>query len=192
MREVGQLSDEELIRDLGVGNADAMGELYARHGRPAYLLAYTMLRDEGVAEDVVQDSFLAVWRKAEQFDAGYGSLRTWLLSIVRNRAIDVIRSGRRQRLDLPLLDELEETAAAGGRANVSEQVERAFSRKAVADAVAGLPEDQRRTVQLIYFGGYTYEEAARLTNTPLGTVKSRLRAAFQKLRPLLAEERQSA
>jgi RNA polymerase sigma-70 factor (ECF subfamily) len=147
------------------------------------------MREQGAAEDIVQDAFLALWRKSGQYDERFASLRTWFLTIVRNRAIDVLRSGRRQRMDLPLLEEIEETAGEGARTEMAEGVEEALLRERVREVVAGLPLEQRRTVELIYFGGYTYEEAARLTDAPLGTVKSRLRSAFQKLRPLLASER---
>ena len=189
MEEVPEAPDGELVRDLLAGSSEAMRQIYSRHGRAAYLLAYTMLREQGAAEDIVQEAFLTVWRKSEQYDERQASLRTWILTIVRNRSIDLLRSGKHRRTELPLLEELEETANPEAGASVSGLVEDELSRRAVAEAVAQLPEDQRRTIELVYFGGYTYEEAARLTDAPLGTVKSRLRAAFQKLRPLLASER---
>ncbi len=189
MQDATAIADVELMAALRAGSSEAMSALYNRHGRAAYLLAFMMLREQGAAEDVVQDAFLTVWRKADQYDAAQASLRTWLLTIVRNRTIDVLRSGKRQRTELPLLEGLEETVGAEARSEMATGVEDGLVRARVRQVVAELPSDQRRTIELIYFGGYTYEEAARLTNAPLGTVKSRLRAAFAKLRPLLATER---
>lgn len=183
------VADGEIMASLRAGSPTAMSELYQRHGRAAFMLAYSMLREQGAAEDIVQEAFLTLWRKADQYRPDHASLRTWLLTIVRNRTIDHLRSSKRARTDLPLLEELGETLGDGQAGGMAQQVERDIEGQRVRAIVAGLPEDQRRTVELVYFGGYTYEEAARLTNTPLGTVKSRLRAAFARLRPLLAEER---
>ncbi len=182
-------ADTELMASLRAGSPTAMSELYQRHGRAAFMLAYSMLREQGAAEDIVQEAFLTLWRKGDQYRPENATLRTWLLTIVRNRTIDHLRATKRARTDLPLLEELGETLGDAQAGEMAQQVERELAGQRVRAIVASLPEDQRRAIELVYFGGYTYEETARLTGAPLGTVKSRLRAAFARLRPLLAEEK---
>lgn len=177
------------MASLRAGSPTAMSELYQRHGRAAFMLAYSMLREQGAAEDIVQEAFLTLWRKADQYRPENATLRTWLLTIVRNRTIDHLRATKRARTDLPLLEELGDTLGDAQAGEMAQQVERELAGQRVRAIVADLPEDQRRAIELVYFGGYTYEETARLTGAPLGTVKSRLRAAFARLRPLLAEEK---
>jgi RNA polymerase sigma-70 factor (ECF subfamily) len=174
-----ELSDAELVRGLGAGRVEAMRELYRRYGTLAYSLALRILGDPGRAEDVVQDSFMRVWTYAGSFDADRGSLRTWLLTTVRNRAIDYLR-GRpgRERQELELGFELR---AQGPGSDPWRDVAESLEREALRKALVSLPSDQRQVVELAYFGGYTQREIAEMVQVPLGTIKGRTRLALEKL-----------
>ncbi|HET7466778.1 MAG TPA: sigma-70 family RNA polymerase sigma factor [Candidatus Dormibacteraeota bacterium] len=156
---------------------DALGELFDRYGSLAYGVALRVLGDPGRAEDAVQEAFLKLWHAASTFDPGRGSLRTWLIAAVRNRAIDQLR-GRpaRERQELALADDLG-TQAPGP----DEQASASLERQALRAALAELPSEQRQAVLLAYFGGYTQVEIAALTSVPLSTVKGRMRLALEKL-----------
>jgi RNA polymerase sigma-70 factor (ECF subfamily) len=178
--------DEDVLAAVQGRDDGALAELYDRYGRLAFGLAYRILGERGVAEDVVQETFLAVWRRAGSYRAERGSVRGWLMSIVHNAAIDR-RRGRfkREQSDVALDDlafmletDAEETFAMVAERIVAEQVRR---------ALAGLPDEQRQTIELAYFGGLTQQEIAARTGTPLGTVKSRLRLGLHKLRGLLQD-----
>ena len=155
----------------------ALGELFDQYGSLAYGVALRVLGDPGRAEDAVQDAFLKLWHAAATFDPGRGSLRTWLITAVRNRAIDQLR-GRpaRERQELALAEDLG-TQAPGPEEEASAN----FERQAVRAALTELPPEQRQAVLLAYFGGYTQVEIAELTSVPLSTVKGRMRLALEKL-----------
>ena len=161
----------------------ALGELFDRYGALAYGVALRVLGDPGRAEDAVQDAFLKLWHAASSFDAGRGSLRTWLVTAVRNRAIDQLR-GRpaRERRELALREDFRAPAAGP-----EEQASASLEREAVRAGLAGLPIEQRQAVLLAYFGGYTQAEIAELTAVPLSTVKGRMRLALEKLGAYLKE-----
>jgi RNA polymerase sigma-70 factor (ECF subfamily) len=181
MGEVVQRSDEDLLGALQQRDARALEQLYDRYGRLAYGLAYRMLDDSTAAEDVVQEAFLNVWRQAPTYDARRGTARTWLLSIVHHRSIDVLRSRANRRNDIQI-DLVERTLAVTDTwSTVSVNIER----ETIRQAVASLPPDQQRTVELAYFAGYSQPEIATAMGVPLSTVKGRLRMAMQKLRTLL-------
>lgn len=171
--------DRDLAVRLAAGNQDALAELYDRYGRLAYAVALRVLGDAGRAEDAVQEAFLKVWNNASQFDAAKGSLRTWLVTAVRNRSIDQLR-GRsahertERQLDL-------DVASIGPTSDPWREVSLSLERKAVRDALSNLPAEQRQAVELAYFGGYTHREIAGMTGVPLGTVKGRMRLALEKL-----------
>jgi RNA polymerase sigma-70 factor, ECF subfamily len=174
-----ELSDTELVTALGVGQVEAMRELYRRYGTLAYSLAVRILGDPGRAEDVVQDAFMRVWTYAGSFDASRGSLRTWLLTTVRNRAIDYLRGrpGReRQELELGL-----ELRAQGPGSDPWREVSESMEREALRKALVSLPPDQRQVVELAYYGGHTQREIAEMVQVPLGTIKGRTRLALEKL-----------
>ncbi len=173
--------DEEIARQLKRGEADAVGHLYDRYGPLAYSLALRILNDRGSAEDVVQEAFVGVWRNADSFDASRGSIRNWLLSIVHNRAIDRLRGTARIRHEAQL-QVVERTAQV---ADAWEALALDLERKQIREAFARLPEAQRRTVELAYFGGYTHAEIARIMEVPLGTVKGRMRMGLEKMRSFL-------
>jgi RNA polymerase sigma-70 factor (ECF subfamily) len=137
-----------------------------------------VLDDPGRAEDVVQEAFLKVWTNAAGFDPKRGSLRTWLITAVRNRSIDYLRGrGAHERQEQELMPELTESHASDPWREVS----LALERMAVRQAVGSLPAEQRQTVQLAYFGGYSQREIADMTKVPLSTVKGRMRLALEKL-----------
>jgi RNA polymerase sigma-70 factor (ECF subfamily) len=163
-----------------------MEALYDRYSRQAFGLAYKMLGDGPTAEDVVQEAFLAVWRQAERVDAARGRLQSFVLTIVHNRAIDVLRTrkdaaGRRSVLD--------PADAPLAQPDFTERVDAEIDGRRVQEALAGLPPEQREAVELAYYNGLTHIEISEKLGVPLGTVKSRLRLALDKLRTalLLAE-----
>jgi RNA polymerase sigma factor (sigma-70 family) len=142
-----------------------------------------ILGDPGRAEDVVQEAFLKIWTNASAFDPKRGSLRTWLITAVRNRSIDHLRGrGAHERRELELQPDLAEHAA---RSDPWREVSMALERMAVREAVGSLPSEQRQAVQLAYFGGYSQREIADMTQVPLSTVKGRMRLALEKLNSYL-------
>jgi RNA polymerase sigma-70 factor, ECF subfamily len=164
------------------GDAAALGELYDRHAAAALAVAMRVVGGRAEAEDVVHDAFVAVWRKIDRFDAQRGSLRAWLLTVVRNRAIDRVRA-RRTAVDV---DEADDRSLL--RTGPNPTWEAALDRAAANDlrlAIEGLPDEQRRAVELAYFEGYTYREVAEITGVPPGTANGRLRLALAKLREAL-------
>lgn len=173
--------ESEIVAQLQRGDVGAVEALYDRYSSLAYGLAYRILNDRTGAEDVVQDAFLALWRNARAFDAGRGSLRAWLLAIVRNRAVDRLRGRARARAEAPL----ETAEREPDLADAWEEVAIDLERKQVREAFGRLPEAQRQTLQLAYFEGYTQAEIARRMAVPLGTVKGRLRIGLEKMRAFL-------
>jgi RNA polymerase sigma factor (sigma-70 family) len=173
------LDDAGLLAAMACGDEAALAALYDRFGRAAYGLAYRILRDGALAEDAVQDAFLAAWRTAAAFDPARGSASAWLLTLVHRRAVDVVRREDRRRA-LPL----EDAPVTSGDAT-DESAEVREQRRAVQAALAQLPDDQRRALELAYYGGLSQAELAEELGVPLGTVKSRMFAALAKLRDLL-------
>ena len=161
---------------------EALEELYDRHHRTALAVSYRVLSDRSLAEDVVQETFLAVWRRPDSFRPERGSVRTWLLSIARHRAIDVTR-GRAFSNERISLDQVAEPRYP----DVWQDVSRRLERSQVRQAVESLPAEQREAVLLAYFGGQTHREISERTGAPLGTVKGRMRLAMQKLRDSLTD-----
>ena len=179
-------TDLDLVRRIGSGDRAALGELYDRYASQALAVAVRVVEDRGTAEDVVHDAFVAVWHKADRFDASRGSLRGWLLTIVRNRAIDVIRRSR------PVDDVADVDAAGRLRTTpnpVWEEAIRSLDRAALRGALDSLPDEQRRAIELAYFGGHSYRDVARLTSVPAGTAAGRLRLALARLRAALEPDR---
>lgn len=176
---VRELSDPHLAAGLAAGNQDALAELYDRYGGLAYAVALRILGDPGRAEDVVQDAFLKLWNNAAQFDLERGSLRTWLITAVRNRSIDTLRGrGAHERQERELKPDMQ---ATGPTSDPWREVSLALERTAVREALNSLPLEQRQTVELAYFGGYSHREIAEMTAVPLSTVKGRMRLALEKL-----------
>ncbi|HET9780667.1 MAG TPA: sigma-70 family RNA polymerase sigma factor [Candidatus Dormibacteraeota bacterium] len=178
-------SDAELVRALAARDASALAALYDRYGGLAYSVGFRILGDAGLAEDTVQECFLKLWSSAATFDPMRGSLRTWLLTLVRNRAIDKLR-GRRSRTGRDIDLEVAEPAAAEGRGSDPwEEIAFATEQRAVRSALDRLPVEQRQAVELAYFGGYSQREIAEMTRVPLSTVKGRMRLALEKLHAYL-------
>jgi RNA polymerase sigma-70 factor (ECF subfamily) len=181
-RAVAALADEELMVLVAQKRMDAFELFYDRHAGAAYSLAHRIVGDPRLAEDVTQEAFLSMWRSESGYDAARGSVRTWTLGVVRNRAIDAIRretSGRVPPIDMRG-DELaaEETE--------SEVIRRDTARR-VRGVLSELPEEQARVIELAYFGGFSQAEIAQMLAIPIGTVKGRTRLALEKVRGGLAE-----
>ena len=178
---LGHLSDEALLALVSRGDEAALGELYDRYGRVAYGLALRILRDRSLAEDAVQEAFLAVWRSAGTFLAEHGKPSTWILTLVHRRAVDLVRREERRRAD-----PIDELAHPTGEATDEEAWLRA-QRQVVQEALRKLPPDQREAIELAYYGGFTQSELAERLGQPLGTIKSRMFTGLRTLRGLLAE-----
>lgn len=159
--------------------------LYDAYHHEALGLAYRLLRDGGDAEDIVQDAFMAAWRAAATYDPSRGSTRTWLLTLVRNRAIDRLRSRRRQPVTA-LKDDMD----PADDVDVSDEASITVDGLAARKAMASLPEEQRRVIELAYFAGLTHTEIADRLSAPVGTVKSRIRLALDRLRVALDDPQQ--
>jgi RNA polymerase sigma factor (sigma-70 family) len=189
-KEHAHLSDEALVAQVARGDEDAMGELYDRVGRIAYGLAVRVLRDERLAEDAVQEGFLAVWRSAATFRAERAKASTWILTLVHRRAVDLVRREERRRTE-PLADEI--PAAPG---EVAEPTDEAawlrFERERVRTALRQLPDVQREALELAYYGGFSQSELAQRLGVPLGTIKSRMFSGLARLRELLDESQEGS
>jgi RNA polymerase sigma-70 factor (ECF subfamily) len=182
-----RLADEDLMTMVERRDADAFAVLYDRHGGAAYSLAHRIVGDRTVAEDVTQEAFLSVWRSGARFDATRGSVRSWTLGIVRNRAIDALRrsAGKAPKLDLD--DDATIEVQASVELTDSEAIRRETSRK-VRGVLQELPVEQSEVIGLAYFGGFTHAEIAEMLGMPLGTVKGRMRLGLEKTRAALAEQ----
>jgi RNA polymerase sigma-70 factor (ECF subfamily) len=179
--DAAETSDETLLAGVASGDEAALGRLYDRFGRVAYGLALRVLRDERLAEDAVQEAFVAVWRQAASFRPERARAQTWVLTLVHRRAVDLVRREERRRAD-PLGPEEPATGSA------AEAAELRTRREAVQRALASLPEEQRRPIELAYYGGFTQSELAERLGEPLGTIKSRMFTGLKRLRELLAAE----
>jgi RNA polymerase sigma-70 factor (ECF subfamily) len=179
--------DQALIRLITGGREEALSELYDRYNRLVFSLALNVVRDAATAEEIVLDVFTRIWEKAGTYRSDQAKVSTWLTSITRYRAIDVLRrQGARPEkdsvswTDLPL-------SAHPHVAGPEPAAELAFRRERMRTAIADLPEEQRNALALAYFQGYTQREIAEATDQPLGTVKTRIRLAMQKLREALQD-----
>ena len=179
-------SEAELMRQVAAGDTGGLETLYDRYHAMAYALALRITAETGLAEDVVQDSFLGVWRNASRYAEPKGSVRGWLLAIVRHRAIDAIR---RQRAGVALGDELDEVLpSALTLPDIWPEVAGRLDAEQVRRSLTALPPAQREAIELAYFDGLTQREIATRTNAPLGTVKSRMRLGLVALRQQLVGE----
>lgn len=168
--------DQRLLCAIIERDAKALEELYERYKGLSYALAQRILNDWQAAEEAVQDAYVAVWRRAQTYRPEAGSVRTWVLAISRNAAIDRLRKEKKSRSNLPLLDGvLAENSTPKALAMI-------MDRDVMAKALSDLPVDQRNAIELAYFGGYTYPEIANALDVPVGTIKSRIRLALDKMR----------
>ena len=178
-------ADRQVLVDLGEGRLDALETLYDRYRAMAYAIALRITADATLAEDVVQDAFLGVWRHAERYVEGRGSVKTWLLAIVHHRAIDAVRR-RRPASELP--DPELPAPPQLVVADVWTEVAGRLDAVEVRAAIATLSDVQREAIELAYWGGLSQTEIAQRTGAPLGTVKSRMRLGLLALRQRLAGE----
>jgi RNA polymerase sigma-70 factor (ECF subfamily) len=181
-----RLADEELMPLIGGKDPEAFGVFYDRHGGVAYSLAYRIVGERGTAEDVTQEAFISIWRSGARYDRTRGSVRSWMLSIVRNRAIDSLRAsaGKAPRLTLDDDSILEQRAA---EELTEDEAIRHETATEVRGALGQLPGEQSKVIELAYFGGFSQSEIARMLGVPLGTVKGRMRLGLEKIRNELAE-----
>jgi len=159
------LADEELMALVAKGQARAFETIYDRHGGAAFSLAYRMCGSRSLAEDVAQEAFLSIWRAGGRYDRARGSVRTWVLGIVHNRAIDALR-----------------------RTVVHERRRAREEASTIRGMLETLPDEQSRVIELAYFGGFTHSEIAEMLGAPIGTVKGRMRLGLEKLRGQLAPQ----
>lgn len=177
--------DARLAQRIVDGDSTALGELYDRFGRPAYSLARRICADDGLAEDVVQEAFLAFWRDPGKFDPAKGKFGTWLLTLVHHKSVDAVRrESAIRRRTVPASEDGEEWSAPPGP-GADEDAIGSLVAGQVRDALGRLPAEQRHVLALAYYGGYTQREVAALTGVPLGTVKSRMFTGVARLRNLL-------
>ena len=185
-KKAERLADEELMPLVGRQDPEAFEVLYDRHGGAAYSLAYRVVGDRAAAEEVTQEAFISVWRSGARFDAARGSVRAWLLSIVRNRAIDFLRSraGKAPKLTFDDDSVLEQRPAQ--ERTEAEALERETATE-LRGALGNLPGEQSKVIELAYFGGFSHSEIAQILGLPMGTVKGRMRLGLEKIRGELAE-----
>jgi RNA polymerase sigma-70 factor (ECF subfamily) len=186
--DVRRLADEDLMELAHAGHPEAFEALFDRHADAAFSLAYRMCGRQAMAEDVVQESFLSLWRSGARYDPTRGSVRAWLLRVVHNRTIDAFRratlrdardvvdDGMAERMPSPELTELE--------------AERRDDVRRIRGALGELPADQRRVIELAYFGGFSHSQIAEMLGLAPGTVKGRMRLGLAKLRAALGEARE--
>jgi RNA polymerase sigma-70 factor (ECF subfamily) len=180
--QLAHLSEEALVALVARGDDAALAELYDRVGRTAFGLALRVLRDARLAEDAVQEGFLAVWRTAAAFSADKAKATTWILTLVHRRAVDLVRREERRRTE-PLADTEGHEEAASLSAEDAAWL--SFERERVRAALAQLPDTQREALELAYYGGFSQSELAERLGQPLGTIKSRMFAGLARLRELL-------
>ena len=178
-------ADRAALALVTAGQLDALQELYDRYRVMAYSIALRITTDAALAEDVVQDAFLGVWRNSSRYVEGRGSVKTWLLSIVHHRAVDAVRR-RRPTTDLPDREDVPPPALT--LPDIWPDVAADLDRAAIAAALATLSDVQREAIELAYWGGLTQQEIAERTGTPLGTVKSRVRLGLLAMRRTLTGE----
>ncbi len=183
--ELALLADEDLMELVRDGDARAFELIFDRHSGPAFSLAYRICGRRALAEDVVQEAFLSLWRSGSRYERGRGSVRSWALSVVHNRAIDALRREASKEGRSVVDDTIAERLESEERTD--QEVERRDQARQVRGALEGLPADQRQVIELAYFGGFTHTEIAAMLELPAGTVKGRMRLGLSKLRDLLAE-----
>jgi RNA polymerase sigma-70 factor (ECF subfamily) len=180
-----ELADEDLMQLVRQGQPAAFEVVYERHSGAAFSLAYRMCGKRSIAEEVVQEAFLSLWRSGARYDHTRGSVRTWTLGIVHNRAIDALRRGivhdRRRASDEGIEERFEAPE------NTELEVARRDESREIRAALSELPREQSQVIELAYFGGFTHTEIASMLNAPIGTVKGRMRLGLAKMRLALGD-----
>jgi RNA polymerase sigma-70 factor (ECF subfamily) len=199
----GGLTDAQLVQRVALGDEPALEELYDRHASAVFRLAFRLVGDRQLAEEVLQETYLALWNRAELFDPAAGSLTAWLLTIARNRSVDRLRAAGRRPVQVPMSaavgqderdDGVEWTLATGSLLGAApaatdpqEALDQTWLKDAVRQALDGVPDLERRAIELAYYEELTQTEIAQRLGWPLGTVKTRTRRALSRLRSVLAE-----
>jgi RNA polymerase sigma-70 factor (ECF subfamily) len=183
-QDLRDLADEDLMQLVRRGRAPAFEVMYERHASAAFSLAYRIVGTRNGAEDVSQEAFLSIWRSGARYDRSRGSVRTWVLGIVHHRAIDHLRRSavhdKRRASD----EGMEERFEARERTDV--EVARREEAETVRGAMGSLPSEQSQVIELAYFGGFTHTEIAEMLETPIGTIKGRMRLGLKKMRDQLS------
>ena len=180
-------TDEQLISAISKGEESAIETLYERYHGYAYALAYRILHDPLASEDIVQDAFLSIWRKASSYQAQNGSVQSWIQAIVRHRAIDKIRASAHRDYQWTPLQADNEQDPPSEEPDVWEQAWQSEQHRIIHEVMEQIPGEQRMVIELAYFGGLTHVEISEQYQIPLGTVKGRMRLGLQKMKALLAE-----
>jgi RNA polymerase sigma-70 factor (ECF subfamily) len=183
--DIRVLADEELMQLVRAGDAQAFEIVFDRHSGAAFSLAYRMCGRQAMAEDIVQEAFVSMWRSGARYDATRGSVRTWVLSVVRNRTIDAFRRESAKGSRDVSEEGLAERMAAPELTDT--EVERRDEARQVRKALVELPPDQRQVIELAYFGGFTHSQIADMLELPSGTVKGRMRLGLTKMRLALGD-----
>ena len=181
-----RLADEELMPLIGEKDPEAFEVFYDRHGGVAYSLAYRIVGEKAAAEDVTQEAFISIWKSGARFDRARGSVRSWMLSIVRNRAIDALRSRAGKAPKLTFDDDAVLEQRPSEELTEDEAMRRETATE-IRGALGELPGEQSKVIELAYFGGFSQSEISRMLGVPLGTVKGRMRLGLEKIRGELAE-----
>ncbi|MBI3952944.1 MAG: sigma-70 family RNA polymerase sigma factor [Chloroflexi bacterium] len=178
----GQPTDEALIRQVAGGDKEALAALYDRYAKLVFSLALRLAQDQREAEEITQEVFVSLWQRAGTYQSARGRFSSWLLGIAHHRAVDELRRRGRRPATLPLSEEREvpSSLAVEGPEVPDDHHERSARR-----ALDRLPQEQRQAIALAYFGGLTQAEIARTLNTPLGTVKTRIRLGLKKMREMM-------
>ncbi|WP_411344908.1 RNA polymerase sigma factor [Paenibacillus sp. WLX1005] len=180
------LDDKELMRRIARKDTEALEEVYDRYERAVYAFAYRIVHDTMAAEEVVQELFLRVWNHAERYDRGQGKLSTWMFTIARNIAVDMLRRKSSRAAADAVGDEVLQVLPDTGT-DVEQEVTMNWERERIREAMMELREEQQQVIESIYFQGLTQHEVSEKFSIPLGTVKSRVRLAIRQLHGKLAE-----
>lgn len=179
-QDLTKISDEELLARTVAQDVQAFEELYDRHAKTVYSLILRVVRDPEAAEELVQESFWQVWRKAEQYNGG-GAVGAWLSRIGRNKALDHLRRVKARPQAAEGEPEMMERIAAPDSQRVEAEVNRIWDRQHLQNALATIPDEQRRCLEMAYFDGKSQREIAEAMGTPIGTIKTRVRIGLEKL-----------
>jgi RNA polymerase sigma-70 factor (ECF subfamily) len=185
-QDLTTFADEELMQLVQSGDPRAFEAVYDRHGGPAFSLAYRMVGNRGIAEDITQEVFLSIWRSRSRYRPERGSVRTWVLGIVHHRTIDALRRNLVHERRRASAEGIEEREEAEERTEV--EVVRREEAATVRSALDSLPGEQCRVIELAYFGGFTHTQIATMLEMPVGTVKGRMRLGLEKMRTALSGE----
>jgi RNA polymerase sigma-70 factor (ECF subfamily) len=182
-----RIDDASLIQQLALNNKDALSALYDRYGRLVYSIAFNSVGDQAAAEEIVQDVFTRIWQKANTYDAGIAKVSTWLISITRNRVIDELRREKAhpERTAVGWFEESEIDSSSS--LMFEEETELSWRQKLVKEALNTLSPHDREVLALAYFKGYSQSKIAEVLGIPLGTAKTRIRSAMQKLHRALSQ-----